>query len=145
LIYFVATSKWNFALHNNYMYIDPPAQRRPYRGPGTQVTVLISPRIRPQVDATLESDTKRVQALGLAMISALDATGLSMVAEVMDRRPHLDVWGVSAEKAPALQGAGMPEDRIHIQEKGLVGLRDVLATTQADDQMELAAVSAKSR
>lgn len=113
--------------------------------PGTQVTFLTSPRIRPQIDEALESDTKRVQALDLSRVSALDATGLSMVAEVMDRHPHLDVWVASAEKIPALQGAGVPEDRIHIQENGLVRLRDVLATIQADDPTELAAVSAKTQ
>ena len=86
--------------------------------PGTQVTFLTSPRIRPQIDEALESDTKRVQALDLSRVSALDATGLSMVAEVMDRHPHLDVWVASAEKTPALQGAGVPEDRIHIRGMG---------------------------
>jgi SulP family sulfate permease len=113
--------------------------------PGTQVTFLTSPRIRPQIDAVLESGTKPVQALDLSKVSALDATGLSMVAELMDRYPHLDVWISSAEKTPALRGAGVSEDRIHIQENGLVRLRDVLATIQADDPTELAAVSAKAQ
>ena len=84
-------------------------------------------------------------ALDLSRVSALDDTGLSMAAEVMDRHPHLDVWVAFAEKTPAFQGAGVPEDRIHIQENGLVRLRDVLATIQADDPTELAAVSAKAQ
>jgi sulfate permease, SulP family len=75
----------------------------------------------------------------------MDATERAMVAEVMDRHPHLDVWVASAEKTPALQGAGVPEDRIHIQENGLVRLREVLATIQTDDPTELAAVAAKAR
>jgi sulfate permease, SulP family len=32
----------------------------------------------------------------------MDATERAMVAEVMDRHPHLDVWVASAEKTPAL-------------------------------------------
>jgi SulP family sulfate permease len=113
--------------------------------PGTQLTFLTSPRIRPQIDAALDNESKPVQALDLSRVSAMDATGLSMVAEVIDRHPHLDVWVASAEKTPALQSAGVPEDRIHILGNKLVRLRDVLATIQAADPTELAAVSAKAR
>lgn len=113
--------------------------------PGTQLTFLTSPRIRPQIDAALDNEAKPVQALDLTRVSAMDATGLSMVAEVIDRHPHLDVWVASAEKTPALQSAGVPEDRIHILGNKLVRLRDVLATIQASDPTELAAVSAKAR
>jgi sulfate permease, SulP family len=113
--------------------------------PGTQLTFLTSPRIRPQIDAALGSDTKPVQALDLSRVSAMDATGLSLVAEVMDRHPHLDVWMASAEKTPALQHAGVSEDRIHILGNGVVRLRDVLATIQSSDPTELAAAATKAR
>jgi sulfate permease, SulP family len=113
--------------------------------PGTQVTFLTSPRIRPQIDAALESETKPVRALDLSKVSAMDATGLSMVAEVLDRHPHLDVWVASAEKTLALQHAGVAEDRIHILGNRLVRLRDVLAAIQSNVPTELAAASAKTR
>ncbi len=101
--------------------------------PGTQVTFLTSPRIRPQIDEALESDTKPVQALDLSRVSALDATGLSMVAEVLDRHPHLDVWVASGEEDAGASGMPVwPEDRIHILGNGLVRLRDVLATIQSE-------------
>jgi len=113
--------------------------------PGTQLTFLTSPRLRPQIDAALGSDTKPVRALDLSRVSAMDATGLSMMAEVLDRHPDLDVWVASAEKTPALQHGGIAEDRIHILGNGLVRLRDVLATIQSNDPTELAAAGAKAQ
>jgi SulP family sulfate permease len=86
-----------------------------------------------------------VRALDLSRVSAMDATGLSMVAEVLDRHPHLDVWVTSAKKSPALQHAGVAEDRIHILGNGLVRPRDVLAAIQSNVPMELAPASAKTQ
>jgi SulP family sulfate permease len=83
--------------------------------------------------------------MDLFRVSAMGATGLSMVAEVVDRHPYLDVWIASAERTSALQHAGVPEDRIHILGNGLVRLRDVLAIIQSNDPAELAAAAARAQ
>jgi sulfate permease, SulP family len=83
--------------------------------------------------------------MDLFRVSAMGATGLSMVAEVVDRHPYLDVWIASAERTSALQHAGVSEDRIHILGNGLVRLRDVLAAIQSNDPADLAAAAARAQ
>lgn len=113
--------------------------------PGSHVTFLTSPRLRPQIDAALSDGAKPVEALDLCKVSALDATGLSMVSEVVNRNDGLDVWVATAEETHALRHAGVPDDRIHVLGNELVPLREVFAAIQSEGDAPLAATASKGR
>ncbi|EWY42317.1 hypothetical protein N825_18745 [Skermanella stibiiresistens SB22] len=106
--------------------------------PGSHVTFLTSPRLRPQIEEALLNDTKSVQALDMSRVSAVDATGLSMVGEIVTRNDGLDVWVATAEETAALRHAGVPDERIHVLGNELVPLREVFAAIQSDDATALA-------
>jgi sulfate permease, SulP family len=112
--------------------------------PGPHLTFLTGPRLRPQIEAALQTKDNRVDALDLSRVASVDATGLAMVADVAARHPHIDVWVAQIDTAEALSHAGVPEERIQILGSGLVRLRDVFETLQSDRTPALAAGAASS-